>query len=239
MVFRQFLTAWTLGLVAFAAQANEAQIRKVLTERFPQVPKADEVRPGPVPGLWEVRYNETQLIYTDAEASFLIQGDIIDTKTRRNLTEDRTAKLTAIDFAKLPLKDAFTIVRGNGKRKLAIFEDPNCGYCKRFERDLLNVDNVTIHMFLYPVLGADSVEKSKSIWCAKDKIKAWNDWMVKDLALPAAPASCDTTAVTRNTDFGRKAKITGTPTLLFVDGSRVPGAIGAAAVEKYLTEPKL
>ena len=125
-------------------------------------------------------------------------------------------------------------MRGNGKRKLAVFEDPNCGYCKRFERDLQKVDNVTIHMFLYPILGPESVEKSKNIWCAKDKQKAWMDWMVRDVA-PAA-AKCDTAAITRNVEIGRKYKITGTPTLLFADGSRVPGAIGAAQVEKKLTE---
>ncbi len=238
MTLTRLFTSLALGLVVLSAQANEAVIRKNLAERFPQVPKADEIKPGPMPGLWEIRFNESQIIYTDADASYLIQGDIIDAKTKRNLTEERVTKLTAIDFSKLPIKDAFTIVRGNGKRKLAIFEDPNCGYCKRFERDLQNVDNVTIHMYLYPILGADSTEKSKNIWCAKDKTKAWLDWMVRDTAAPVAAATCDISALTRNVELGRKAKITGTPTLLFVDGSRVPGAIGAAAVEKYLTEPK-
>ena len=144
--------------------------------------------------------------------------------------------MTAISFDALPLKDAFTIVRGNGKRKLAVFEDPNCGYCKRFERDLQKVDNVTIHMFLYPILSADSTEKSKNIWCAKDKGKAWQDWMVRDK--PAPTASCDSSALERNVELGRKFKITGTPTLVFVDGSRVPGAIGAQEVEKNLTTTK-
>ena len=139
--------------------AQEAVIRKNLAERIPQLQKIDEVSKSPIAGLYEVRVNGTDIFYTDAQGDFLIQGSLIDTKLRRNLTDERVEKLTAINFDALPLKDAFTIVRGNGKRKLAIFEDPNCGYCKRFERDLQKVDNVTIHTFLYPILGPDSVRK--------------------------------------------------------------------------------
>ena len=174
-----------LGLVAFAAQAQEAAIRKNLAERLPLLGKIDEVSKSPMPGVFEVRV-DSDLYYTDAEGNYLLQGNMIDTKARRNLTEERQDKLLAIDFAALPLKDAFTIVRGNGKRKLAVFEDPNCGYCKRFERDLQKVDNVTIHLFLYPVLGPDSTVKSQNHWCAKDKGKAWLDWMVRDQIAPKA-----------------------------------------------------
>ena len=221
-------------ILALSATAQEATIRKNLAERLPQIEKIDEVTKSPVPGLFEVRVNGTEIFYTDAEANYLVQGSLIDTKQRRNLTDERIEKLLAVNFDTLPFKDAFTVVRGNGKRKLAVFEDPNCGYCKRFERDLQKVDNVTIHMFLYPILGPDSVEKSKNIWCAKDKQKAWQDWMVRDVSPNAA--KCDTAAITRNVEIGRKYKITGTPTLLFADGSRVPGAVGAAQVEKLLTE---
>jgi thiol:disulfide interchange protein DsbC len=226
-----------LALAAPLAQAQEATIRKNLGERIPQLQKIDEVSRTPMNGLWEVRVG-SDILYTDAEGNFLIQGSLIDARQKRNLTEERVDKLSAIDFSALPIKDAFTIVRGNGKRKIAVFEDPNCGYCKRFERDLQKVDNVTIHLFLYPILGGDSPEKSRNIWCARDKAKAWQDWMVRDQALPAAAASCDTTAIARNLEFGKKYKITGTPTLFFVDGSRVPGAIGAPQVEKFLADAK-
>ncbi len=219
-----------------SAAAQEAAIRKNLGERIPQLQRIDEVSKSPMPGLFELRVNGTEIYYTDAEGNFLIQGNLIDTKQRRNLTEERIDKLTAISFDSLPLKDAFTIVRGTGKRKLAVFADPNCGYCKKLERDLLKVDNVTIHLFLYPVLGADSTEKSKHIWCAKDKAKVWHDWMVGD-QLPKA-AGCDSAAIERNIEIGRKYKISGTPALIFVDGSRVPGAISAAEVEKRLTTVK-
>ena len=227
--------ALTLSL---SVTAQEAAIRKTLAERIPQMEKIDEVQATAMPGLYEVRIG-TDIFYTDAKGNYLIQGELIDTRARRNLTEDRINKLSAVDFAALPFKDAFTIVRGDGKRKLAVFEDPNCGYCKRFERDLQKVDNVTIHMFLYPILGPDSLEKSKQIWCAKDAGKTWADYMVRDQALPqSVTPACDLAALTRNVEFGRKYKINGTPTLLFADGSRVPGAISAAQVEKYLGASK-
>ncbi len=229
-----WLSLLSLGL---SAVAQEATIRKNLAERIPQLQAIDEVSKSPMAGLYEVRVNGTEIYYTDAEANFLFQGSLIDTKQRRNLTEERVDKLTAINFEALPFKDAFTIVRGNGKRRLAVFQDPNCGYCKRFERDVQKLNHVTIHMFLYPILSADSNEKSKNIWCAKDRVKAWQDWMVRDQA-PVA-ANCDASAIARNIDIGRKFKITGTPTLVFVDGSRVPGAISVAEVEKHLSEGKV
>ena len=222
----------TLGL----AMAQEAVIRKNLVERLPNLPPIDEVSKTPMNGLFEVRLNGTDIYYTDAEGNFLLMGNLIDTRARRNLTEERVEKLTAVSFDALPLKDAFVIVRGNGQRKMAVFEDPNCGYCKRFERDLQKVNNVTVYMFLYPILGPSSTERSRNIWCSKDKGQAWLDWMVRD-QLPTA-ASCDTAALSRNVEFGKKHKITGTPTLIFVDGSRVPGAVPAQTVEKYLAEAR-
>ena len=226
-------------LVVFAASGQEALIRKNLGERIAQLKNIDEVSKSPIAGLYEVRVNGTDIFYTDAEGNFLLQGNLIDTRLKRNLTEERIEKLSMIDFDSLPAKDAFTIVRGNGSRKLAVFEDPNCGYCKRFERDLQKVDNVTIHMYLYPILGADSVEKSKTIWCSKEPGKVWQDAMVRDRPVPATPAAaCDVSAITRNVALGRKHKISGTPTLLFANGSRVPGAINAAEVEKYLADAK-
>ncbi len=216
--------------------AQEAALRKTLAERLPNLPKIDEITRSAMPGVLEVRINGLDIVYTDVEGNFLIQGNIIDTKGRRNLTEERIEKLSVVDFDSLPFKDAFTIVRGNGKRKVAVFEDPNCGYCKRFERDMQKIDNVTFYMFLYPILGADSTAKSQNIWCNKDKPKAWLDWMVRDTS--PAIASCDTTALQRNVEFGKKYRITGTPTLIFADGSRVPGAIPAAQVEKFLAEAK-
>ena len=236
---RTGITAVGLALTLLAgtsAWSQEAAIRKNLSERLPTLPKIEEVSKTPMSGLFEVRVNGNDLFYTDADGSFLIQGSLIDTKAKKNLTEERTEKLNAVAFDALPLKDAFTIVRGNGKRKMAVFEDPNCGYCKRFERDLQKVTDVTIHLFLFPILSPDSTEKSKAVWCAKDKAKAWADMMLRDKN--ATAGSCDTSSLARNVEFGKKYRITGTPTMIFADGTRVPGAINAQQVEKYLTEAK-
>ncbi len=218
------------------AVAQEATIRKNLAERLPNLPKIDEVSKTPMNGLYEVRINQSDIIYTDAEGNFILQGSLIDTKSRTNLTEQRTDKLSAVAFNQLPLKDTFTLVRGNGKRKMAVFEDPNCGFCKRFEKDLAKLDNVTIHVFLYPVLGPDSITKSNNIWCAKDKAKTWEDWMLRNITPPSA--NCDTDAIDRNVEFGRKHRITGTPTTFFVDGARVPGAVPLDKIEQALNSAK-
>jgi len=217
------------------ALAGEAEIRKNLAASIPQLAKIDEVRKAPMPGLYEVRVG-FDVFYTDENGNFLLQGTLLDVKNRKNLTDDRVAELTAVKFDQLPLKDAFRIVRGNGKRKLAVFEDPNCGYCKAFEKDLRNVNDVTVYLFLYPILGQDSVTKSRDIWCAKDRAATWTAWMVEGVRPP--DAECDTAALQRNVAFGRKYNITGTPTLIFADGSRAPGAIPAAQVEKMLAAAK-
>ncbi len=223
-----------LSVSSVLAQGHEATIRKTLSERIPQIPKIEEITPTPLAGIYELRLSTNEIYYSDATGNYLIQGNLIDTKSKRNLTEERESKLSAIDFSALPLKDAITLVHGNGKRKLAVFEDPNCGYCKRFERDLAKVDNVTVYLFLMPVLGPNSVEKSRNIWCAKDPGAAWVNLMQKDVT-PAA-AQCNTAAVDRNLEFGRKYKITGTPTLVAQDGTRVPGAINSTQIEKLLAD---
>ena len=228
-----------LALLALAlpllAPAQEATIRKALTERIPGLSGIDEISKSPMPGLFEVRIGN-DIFYTDPEGNYLIQGALIDTRARKNLTEERINKLTAIDFKDLQLKNAFTVVRGNGKRKVAVFEDPNCPYCKRFEKDLEKIDNVTVHTFLVPILGADSTEKSRRIWCASDKAKTWDDWMLRNVAPKEAGAKCDTAALDANVAFARKYNITGTPTLVFVDGHRVPGAINTQQIEELLNQ---
>jgi thiol:disulfide interchange protein DsbC len=224
--------------IAGACFAQEAAIRKNIAQRYPELNAIDEVSKAPMPGLYELRINGSEIYYTDAQGDFLIVGNIYDTKQKRNLTEERVDKLTAVKFDALPFKDSFTIVRGNGERKLVVFEDPNCGYCKRFERDLQTINNVTVHMFLYPILGPDSNKKSEAIWCAKDRGQVWQDWMVREQAIPSAVPVCDTNALKRNVELGKSFKINGTPTLIFVDGTRVPGAIDAKQIEKRLAEAK-
>ena len=218
-----------------AALADEAMIRKNLAERLPQLPKIDEVTRTPIAGLYEVRFGGTEILYSDEKGEFVfVNGSMVDTKTRVDLTEARIDKLSAVDFSKLAVKDAITIRQGNGSRKMAVFVDPNCGYCKRFERDLQSVRDVTIYTFLIPILGPDSVAKSRDIWCAKDPARAWRAWMVEGVVPAKAAAGCDNAAVDRNLVFSRGNRINGTPALFFEDGTRKPGAISADAVEKLL-----
>ena len=231
----QWMAALALACFFTPGQAQEATLRKNLAERLPTLPKIDEVSKTPMNGLYELRMGN-DVMYSDAEGSFLIQGQLIDVRGRRNLTEERLEKLSAIAFDQLPLKNAFVQVRGDGKRKLAIFADPNCGYCKRFEADLQKLENVTIYHLLYPILGDDSRTKSRHIWCARDKARAWNDWMLRGVA-PAANA-CDSGPVEANVEFGRQHRIQGTPTLIFANGARVPGAVPIAQVEKILSDIK-
>ena len=225
------------ALLALPAWADEATIRKNLAERLPNLPKIDEVTRTPIPGLFEVRLG-SELIYSDASGSHIVQGAIIDTKTRTDLTEARINKLTAIDFDSLPMKNAVVIKQGSGARKLVVFGDPNCGYCKRLERDLMALKDVTIYNFIYPILGPDSVAKSRDIWCAKDPAKAWRDWMVDGKLASKAAASCDTAALDANPEQGRKYRVQGTPAVVFEDGTRAPGAIPAAQIEARMVAAK-
>ena len=228
-----------LGLAfgASAVSAQEATIRKNIAERLSDFPKIDEISKSPIPGLYEIRIGGN-IFYSDEQGNYLIEGVLVDTKTRTNLTEARLEKFNAIDFSSLPLKDAVVWKQGNGSRKLVVFADPNCGYCKRFERDLVNVKDVTVYTFLYPILGNDSTDKSRNIWCAKDNGKAWRDWMVEGVAPPKGAADCDAAVLQRNVALGRKHRVSGTPALVFEDGKRVPGVMAADAVEKQLQASK-
>jgi thiol:disulfide interchange protein DsbC len=218
---------------AFGGQAiaDEADIKKTMEAKLGT--KVESVTKSGYMGLYEV-YADGQLLYTDEKVTtIIVGGQLIDAKTMKNVTDERMKKLTAIKFSELPLERAIKQVRGDGKRIMATFEDPNCGYCKRLAKDLLKLDNVTVYTFLYPILSEDSVRKSKQIWCSTDRAKAWNDWMVDGKA-PAGREDCDTSAVTKNQEFGRKLNISGTPTMFFADGERVPGAMPLPRIEQKL-----
>ncbi|MBL8405924.1 MAG: DsbC family protein [Dechloromonas sp.] len=217
------------------AMADEADIRKVMEAKLGT--KVEGVAKSGYLGLYEV-YADGTIFYTDEKVSaIVVGGQLIDAKTMKNVTDERMRKLTAIRFGDLPLERAIKQVRGDGKRVLATFEDPNCGYCKRLAKELQKLDNVTVYTFLLPILSEDSVRKSRQIWCAPDRAKAWNDWMVDGKA-PAGREDCDTSAITKNQDFGRKLNISGTPTLFFGDGERIPGAVPLARIEQKLNQVK-
>ena len=219
--------------LAAACLAQEAAIRENLVKRLPGLPQIDEVTKTPIPGLYEVRMG-TEIVYTDERGEHIIEGTITETKTRANLTQARIDKLTAIDFAALPLKDAIVWKQGTGARKLVVFADPNCGYCKKFENEMQQVKNVTVYTFLYPILGGDSPEKSRNIWCAKDNGTVWRNWMINGTTPMRSMGQCDTAALQRNLAMAKKYRVTGTPALVFEDGKRVPGAMAPDQVERQL-----
>lgn len=211
------------------AQAGEAEIKSTLQKRVPQIGQINQVVKSPIAGLYEV-ITQDHLFYTDDKAQFLLDGAIYDLKSMSNITAERSRKLFAIDFNKLPLHQAVKQVKGNGERKLAIFTDPNCGFCKRLEKELVNVDNITIYQFLYPIFpGSD--EKVRNVWCSKDRSKAWDNLMLNDV-MPAA-GNCET-PTEQVLALGKKLKINGTPGLIFADGTSNPGYMPAVELEKAL-----
>jgi thiol:disulfide interchange protein DsbC len=218
-----------------AEQAIETRLRKDVAA-FLDAPESivDSVTRIPQGGLYEIVLTNGELFYTDKEMSFFILGNIIDTKTRQNLTGERLDKLSRIDFKSLPLAQAIERVNGNGQRVIVTFEDPNCGYCKRLGSELQKVKNVTIYTFLYPVLSEDSITKSRHIWCAKNKAATWTAWIIDGKAPEAR--NCDSAVIDRNMELGRKLRITGSPVLFFVNGTRAAGYRSTSDLEHILAE---
>ncbi|HEX7465766.1 MAG TPA: DsbC family protein [Usitatibacter sp.] len=229
-----------MGIPAFAQDADKSKpdterVKAELQKRLAEAP-IDGVRRIPYGGLYEVTIGG-DIFYTDAKAEFLVAGTIIDLKTKENITEARIRQVNMIKWESLPLDRAIKIVRGNGSRKIALFEDPNCGYCKRLHRDLQGATDLTMYVFLYPILSPDSMEKSKAIWCSADPGQLWLDHMVKEAAI-SGDTKC-ATPIDQNLALGQSKKITGTPTIIFENGDRVPGAIPLADLEKKLADIKL
>ncbi len=227
------------GLLASCVEAQnttEATIKKALEPRLGGA-KIETIRETPYSGLYEVRV-AGDILYTDKKGDYLFIGHVYDTKTSTNLTRARVEEINKIKFTDLPLELALKQVKGNGKRVIAVFEDPNCGYCKRLRQTTLKeIDNVTIYTFLYNILSEDSFVKSKNIWCAADRNKALDDWMVNGKLPPNAPSACETPN-DKVLALGQKLRIQGTPAIFFTDGSRIPGAIDPKGLEAKLQSLK-
>jgi thiol:disulfide interchange protein DsbC len=216
---------------SFAQSAAEQKIKVELQKQLGERAKISSVRSTPVPGLYEIAIGN-DVVYADASSRYLIQGELIDLKTGINLTEQRSHDLNRIKWSDLPLDDALKVVNGNGKRQIAVFADPNCGFCKKLEKSFQQLENVTIYTFLVPLLSADSATKSKQIWCATDRNKSWNAWMLENQT-PSGKGDC-ATPLDRNTSLAKKLGVTGTPAMFFTDGTRIAGAVPLAQIEKKL-----
>jgi thiol:disulfide interchange protein DsbC len=224
-----------LGMASSVFALNEKQIRTEIQKRLGTSANVRNVTPSPIPGLFEVQVNN-EIFYTDSNAKYLIQGEMVELASGNNLTTKRQEDINRIKWSDLPQAQAFKVVRGNGSRQIAVFSDPNCGYCKRLEKTLQQLDNVTIYNYLIPILSADSALKSKQIWCAADQQKVWNDWMLNNLG-PSGKSDC-ANPIDKNLTLAKNYGINGTPTIFFTDGSRFPGAVQLADIEKKLASLK-
>jgi len=220
-----------------AESSVEANLKKTIQPRLGEGVKIESIKLTPYSGLYEVRAGG-DILYTDKTGEYIFLGQIFNARTTQNLTKARLDEINKIKFSDLPLEHALKLVKGDGKRVIAIFEDPNCGYCKRFRQTTLQeVDNITVYTFMLNILSEDSVTKSKNIWCSPDRNKAWDDWMLHNKAAPAAPASCETPN-DKISAVAQKMRINSTPAIFFADGTRVAGAIDTKGLEAKLKTVK-
>ena len=230
----KILITLLLFILWSSAHAGENEIRKSLQSKFPGIGKLEHIVKTPYAGLYEVIIDD-QLLYTDAQGEYLFEGNVIDAKNRRDLSEERRKVLFAIDFDKLPLELAVKKVKGNGKRKLAIFTDPNCTFCRKLEKELSGVTDVTLYFFMYPIFpGSDEIVRN--VLCSGNPIKAWDDWMLSNIA--PAKAVCDTPQTEKVKALGQKLHVNGTPNLIFGSGIQSPGLLPMEQLEKNLNETR-
>jgi thiol:disulfide interchange protein DsbC len=232
-MFARICLALCILVASTLAQADntEANIKKSVEAWLGGHMKVTSVRKADFLGLYEVVVGG-EVIYTNDKATYAILGNVIDVKAGRNLTQERMAKLAQIKFADLPFDLAIKQVKGNGKRMLATFEDPNCTYCRRLAHELQSVTDVTIYTFLFPILSPDSTDKAKAIWCSTDRAKAWNEYMLNGTAPTAA--QCDTSALDKVAALAQRLNIHGTPALFLADGTRLPGLVPAPKLEEAM-----
>lgn len=234
-MIKKMISIALMAVFSTLAIADEASVKKSVEAAYPKF-KVDKVTKTPYAGLYEI-FMGGQIIYTDEKLTFLIaEGRLVDPKTKKDITGERLEELTRIDFASLPLEQAIKVVKGNGSRKLVVFSDVDCPYCKRLERnELANITDVTVYTFLYPIeqLHPDAASKSRLIWCAGNRVKAWEDWILRD-QLPNAAGNCEV-PLEKVGQLARKIGVSSTPTLIFADGKRMLGAQPYKEIERMLS----
>ena len=222
----------TGAIAADVPAAQLAEIKQKLAQSLQDFPPIDSARTTPMNGLIELRVGNN-VFYTDAKGDFIIQGQLLETKSQRNLTEERLEEINQVDFASFPFKDAVVWKNGSGKRRLVVFADPNCGYCKRLEKDLQQLKDVTVYTFVVAILGDDSKVKSNNILCGKDRTQVWRDWMLSNIEPVKAFSMC-TSSLSRNMALSQKLRVNGTPAMFFEDGTRLASAAPVATIEQRL-----
>ena len=227
-----FATACILALPTLVV-AGEADVKKAMETWLGSTYKVDSVRKAGFLNLYEVVVGG-DVLYTDEKVSYVVLGNVIDAKSHKDLTEERKNKLSQIKFSDLPLDLAVKVVKGNGKRMLVTFEDPNCTYCKKLAKEIQGLNDVTVYTFLYPILSPDSTDKSKAIWCSPDRAKAWTEYMLHGTS--PVGGKCDTTAIDKVSELGRRLNVRGTPALFLADGTRIPGFMPTAQLDEAINK---
>ena len=236
------LVAMALAISCAGAWSDEATIRKAWAERTPHAPPIQEIRKTPIAGLYELRIG-TEVVYSDESGNYMLfpshdtaDGHLMDMRARADLTSARVDEMTAQEIPGLPYKDAIVRKRGNGSRRMVVFEDPNCHFCKDVEKSFAQLKDVTIYTFLIPILGPDSVKKSHDIWCSPNNGAIWQSWMLDGTAPQRGMGQCDIAAIDRNIALAARFRVNGTPAILFDDGSRFAGAVDLDQLAARLNE---
>ena len=243
----RLLLAVSLSLACVAAWSDDAAIRKTWNAHNPKGPQIDEITKTPIAGLYELRVG-ADIIYSDEQGNYLIypsrevgdgrlpDGHLLDTRTKTDLTDQRLNKIMEKEVPKLPYGDALVFKQGNGSRRMVVFEDPNCHYCKDAERNFMQLKDVTIYTFLIPILGDDSVAKARTIWCSKNNAQAWRTWMLEGVMPQRPMGRCDLAVLDRNLDLAARHHLNYTPAIIFDDGSRFAGNADVERLGKRLDE---
>ena len=238
----RFLAAGALALACASAWSDDAAIRRNWALHNPKSPPIDEITKTPIAGLYELRVDK-ELVYSDEQGNYLIfpsrdqtDGHLLDARSKADLTEQRYAKIMAQDIPKLPYGDALVFKQGSGARHMIVFEDPNCHFCKDAERNFAALKDVTIYTFLIPILGQDSVSKSRIIWCSKNNAQVWRNWMLQGEMPQRSMGTCDLNALSRNLELAGRYHLNYTPAIILDDGSRFVGVADLEHLSKRLDE---
>jgi thiol:disulfide interchange protein DsbC len=221
------------GFGADTLSPDHSVVRSVIEKRYPNV-KVVDVKPTPIPGLLELFLGDS-IAYVDASGDHLLVGTLVRTRDHRDLSAESLSARNAIDFETLPFQHAIVTVKGDGKRRLAVFSDPDCPYCEQLEKELEPITNVTIYTFLYPLtdLHPDAANKARAIWCSPNRPEAWRSWMIQRTP-PVAATGCDKTPTDELLALGKKLKVTGTPTIYLGNGQRIDGSLVTGDLESRL-----
>jgi len=238
----RLLLAGLLALASAAAWSDEAAIRKTWSHQHPNGPAIDEITKTPIAGLYELRvgkdivYSDEQGVYQIYPSHERVEGHLVDANNKVDLTEGRLARILAQDLPKLPYGDALVFKQGNGTRRMIVFEDPNCHFCKDAERNFAALKDVTIYTFLIPILGEDSLVKSRAIWCSKNNAQVWRTWMLQGVMPQRPMGACDVKALERNLELADRYHLNYTPAIIFDDGSKFAGSADLERLSKRLDE---